>query len=399
MKGDHLFHRKSIFLLIAMLLILVKANPGWAQSGITFENVAAFPDFGKSITFQATIHSEVPLESVSLIIQSNQKQPEIFPMALSDTGEVVYRLDTSTLKIRPFTYLEYQFRVRLQTGTEILSPTYSVRYEDTRFPWETATNDSITVYWYERAADFGQTALSISEEGLRSAQRLLPIPLQSPITIYIYNSSQDIREVLQTSSPWIAGHAAPEDNLILVSIVQGLEERLELERQIPHEIMHILQFQYLGERISQQPLWLIEGLASVSELYPNPDYLEALEQSAIQNRLIPISSLCTAFPRDASGAFLAYAESDSFVRYLYRSFGATGLQNLISQYHDGLGCEQGFEKAFTYSLTQMESRWKQEELRVSPEALVFRNLSPYLVVFLVLFGVTAASVILAKVRG
>lgn len=398
MKENRLFHGKSIFLVV-LLLILIKANPGWAQSGITFENVAAIPEFGKSITFQATIRSETPLESVSLVLQGNQKQPEIFPMSLSETGEVIYRLETSARKIRPFTRLVYQFRVRLQNGSEILSPMYSVRYEDTRFPWETTTNDSITVYWYERDPDFGQTALNVAEEGLRSAQRLLPVPLQSPITIYIYNSSQDIREVLQSSSPWIAGHAAPEDNLILVSIVQGLEERLELERQIPHEIMHILQFQYLGEKISQQPIWLIEGLASVSELYPNPDYLQALEQSAIENRLIPLTLLCTAFPRDASGAFLAYAESDSFVRYLYRSFGATGLQNLMTQYHDGMGCEQGFEKAFTYSLTQMESRWKQEELRVSPEALVFRNLSPYLVIILVLFGATAAAVILAKVRG
>ncbi|BAJ64020.1 peptidase MA family metallohydrolase [Anaerolinea thermophila] len=398
MKENRLFHGKSIFLVV-LLLILIKANPGWAQSGITFENVAAIPEFGKSITFQATIRSETPLESVLLVLQGNQKQPEIFPMSLSETGEVIYRLETSARKIRPFTRLEYQFRVRLQNGREILSPMYSVRYEDTRFPWETTTNDSITVYWYERAPDFGQTALNVAEEGLRSAQRLLPVPLQSPITIYIYNSSQDIREVLQSSSPWIAGHAAPEDNLILVSIVQGLEERLELERQIPHEIMHILQLQYLGEKISQQPIWLIEGLASVSELYPNPNYLQALEQSAIENRLLPLTSLCTAFPRDASGAFLAYAESDSFVRYLYRSFGATGLQNLMTQYHDGMGCEQGFEKAFTYSLTQMESRWKQEELRVSPEALVFRNLSPYLVIILVLFGATAAAVILAKVRG
>ncbi len=382
-----------------LIPILTTTNPGLAQSGITFENVAAIPEFGKSITFQATIRSEEPVESVFLVIQSDKAPPEIFSMSLSESGEAVYRLETSPQKIRPFTRLEYQLRVRLQSGTEILSPTYSVFYEDTRFPWEITARDLITVYWYDRESDFGQTALSIAEEGLRSSQRLIPVNLESPITIYVYNSSQDIREVLQSSSSWIAGHAAPEHNLILVSIAPGLEERLELERQIPHEIMHILQYQYLGEKITQQPTWLIEGLASVAELYPNPDYVQALEQSALENRLIPMASLCKSFPRDASGAFLAYAESDSFVRYLYRSFGATGLQHLMEQYNNGLECEKGFEKAFAYSLTQMETRWKQEELRVSPEALVFRNLSPYLIVFLVLFGATAASVILVKARG
>lgn len=385
--------------LIVLLLILSFTRTGSAQSEISFENVAAIPDFGKSITFQATIRSEKPLDSVFLIVKDSNNPTQAFPMSLSESGEVVYRLETSTQKIRPFSRLEYQFRVRLQSGSEILSPAFSVVYEDTRFPWEITTNDLVTIYWYERDANFGETALNIAEEGIQSAQRLLPVTLQNPITIYIYNSSQDIREVLQSSNSWIAGHTAPKDNLILVSIVPGLEERLELERQIPHEIMHILQYQYLGENISLQPMWLIEGLASVAELYPNPDYLHALEQSALQNQIISILSLCHSFPQDASGAFLAYAESDSFVRYLYRSFGATGLQNLMSQYNNGLSCEQGFEKAFAYSLTQMETRWKQEELRVSPESLVLRNLSPYLIVFLLLFGATAASVILVKIRG
>ncbi|MEJ5313079.1 MAG: peptidase MA family metallohydrolase [Anaerolinea sp.] len=398
MRPGWLFQWQKVFLMM-LLPVLMIANRGFAQSGIAFENVAAIPEFGKSITFQATIRSEVPVEGVVLVIQSDKAPPETFPMSLSETGEAVYRLETSPQKIRPFTRLEYQLRVRLQSGTEILSPTYSVLYEDTRFPWEITSRDLISVYWYERESDFGTTALSIAEEGLRSAQRLIPVTLQSPITIYVYNSSQDIRDVLQSSNPWIAGHAAPEHNLVLVSIAPGLEERLEMERQMPHEIMHILQYQYLGEKITQQPIWLIEGLASVAELYPNPDYLQALEQSALENRLIPINSLCQSFPRDASGAFLAYAESDSFVRYLYRNFGATGLQNLMEQYNNGLECEKGFEKAFAYTLTQMETRWKQEELRVSPEALIFRNLSPYLIVFLVLFGATAASVILVKTRG
>ena len=68
----------------------------------------------------------------------------------------------------------------------------------------------------------------------------------------------------------MAGHAAPDLGVVLISIPAGPDEGLEMQRQIPHELMHLAQYEVIGENFTNQPYWLIEGMASEAELYPNP---------------------------------------------------------------------------------------------------------------------------------
>jgi hypothetical protein len=164
--------------------------------------------------------------------------------------------------------------------------------------------------------------------------------------------------------------------------------------------MHILQYQVMGKDFTRQPVWLVEGMASLVELTPNPEYRSVLETRAGANTLLPIVSLCGAFPRDAGGAFQAYAQSQSFVRFLYTRYGATGLRTLINQYHNGLGCEEGFAAALGGSLSQAETYWKQEELGVNVGSLVLRNLAPYLLIaFLMTVPALAAFLPFRSKRG
>ena len=102
-----------------------------------------------------------------------------------------------------------------------------------------------------------------------------------------------------------------------------------MERQIPHEIMHILEYQITGTSYNQIPVWLLEGLASSAELYPNPDYQQVLEKAVDEDSLLPMSVLCQDFPRDLSGALLAYAQSNSFVRFLNQNFGTRDTLSLV----------------------------------------------------------------------
>ena len=160
--------------------------------------------------------------------------------------------------------------------------------------------------------------------------------------IYAYASAKDMQEILQSiKKNWIGAHADPDLGVMVLSLPEGPEQRLEMERQIPHELMHILLYKMVGAGYVNLPAWLSEGLASVAELYPNPDYLVLLENAHNKGNLPSIISLCQSFPRDASGAFLAYAQSASFTRYLHQRFGSSGMERLVRQYADGLDCERG----------------------------------------------------------
>jgi len=106
------------------------------------------------------------------------------------------------------------------------------------------------------------------------------------------------------------------------------------------------------------PVWFNEGLASISELVPNPDYQVLLETAVKRDGLIPMVSLCQSFPLDISGAQLAYAESTAFTRYLYRQYGSSGLQTLIGGYANGLDCSRAVEVTLKVPLSQVESDWQ-----------------------------------------
>ena len=105
-----------------------------------------------------------------------------------------------------------------------------------------------------------------------------PVQLDQTVRIYVYNTANDLKGALPGTQSWIAGQSAPDLGVILLSIPIGPEDQLELERQLPHELMHVLLYRLLGEKTANLPAWLVEGLASISEIYPNPEYAAALDE-------------------------------------------------------------------------------------------------------------------------
>ncbi len=129
---------------------------------------------------------------------------------------------------------------------------------------------------------------------------------------------------------------------------------------------------------------MTEGAASLAEIYPNPDFQRSLSKASESGTLIPLNLLCNGFSHEASSAFLSYAESISFVRFLSERFGSSGLQTLIKKYQDGLGCSEGLQAAYGQSLDQLDVQWKEEVLGINAQVVAWKNLSPYLLLSLLL---------------
>ena len=171
-----------------------------------------------------------------------------------------------------------------------------------------------------------------------------------------------------------------------------------MERQIPHELMHILLYKMVGAGYVNLPAWLSEGLASVAELYPNPDYLVLLESAHNKGNLPSILSLCQSFPRDASGTFLAYAQSASFTRYLQQRFGSSGLERLLRQYADGLDCQRGAEAALGVPLAQLGREWRKDVFGENVYLTAINNLLPWMVLLIMIAVIPVGLVIAGKRR-
>ena len=144
--------------------------------------------------------------------------------------------------------------------------------------------------------------------------------------------------------------------------------------------MHIVLYHSTDLGYQNLPTWLNEGLASSVELYPSADYRVLLEDAVEKDGLLPISSLCYTFHRDASSALLSYAQAASFVNYIHQTYGTDGISRLISAYANGMDCEQGARKALGVGLQQLERNWQRDVLAQNVALASLQNLFPWLVI-------------------
>lgn len=385
--------RSRTFILAHLLSLLALAIPGLAYAQgrlqVVFSNVQAEYEFGSQLVFRANIDAIAPIQELALFLQpQGETEAIVIPSEAAQDGqvEVIYNLENEHL--RAFTNLRYWFRVILQNGAEVKSDEFGLYYGDDRFNWRILESEPFVVYWYAGGLDFAQEILNVAQAGLDRSMELIPLSQPERVQIYAYENAQDLQEALFLSGQnWIAGHADPDLGVILVSLPAGPEQSLEMERQIPHELMHVLLYRRYGPGYRQLPAWLNEGLASANELYPNPDYRVLLENGYRREALLPIESLCQVFPRDASGALLAYAQAASFTSYLYQQYGSPGIENLIDQYTSGVACDRGPELAFGTPLSQLEIQWRRETFSEDAGAAALESLLPWVIVLAAMLAV------------
>lgn len=393
--------RRLPLLLILTALLFGMIPPARAQTSLQVTDVAVDYDFGSHISFNARLDPALPIAEVVIIFRAaDEPQARIQPVTVSPDGRLNAYFVVPANVLPPFTIITYRFQATLQDGQKRESAEFTFRYEDNRFAWSMLEGGALRIFWYEGDTAFGQTALDIARQGLTRNSELYQLYPASVIDIYIYASAADLQSALGPGSPsWAAGHANPALGVALVSVAPGPEKNLEMERQIPHELTHILLHQNLGNTTyNKLPEWLREGMPTLAEIYRNPDYPFAL-RLAMQNRtLIPMLTLCAPFPQDASRAFLAYAQSGSFTRHLLDQYGASGLAALISAYADGLDCSQGAERAFNKPLSALENDWRTQSLGENQLLPAAQGLAPYIALPLLL-ALPALIIILLGLAG
>jgi hypothetical protein len=372
---------KALTLLLAVGFISLNAYPVRGQEGIALKNPGATVDFGKSITFHAKVTAPLPIKQISLLFRAiNEDVTHVENVQAAEDGSVNFKYDASLSTFPPFGEILFWFQATLSDNKTYTSEAVKFPYNDTRFPWREMTRANVTVYWYAGDDAFGAAALDMAAAGMLAMREFIPISLTDPIHIYIYSNAADLQNTLMLGgTDWAGGHAAPQIGVVLVSIAPDAPKS-ELETKIPHELTHVMLYRSLGVNYARQPAWLLEGIASTMEVYANAEYKRALDVASKNDSLIPFEDLCVSFPPDSGSAYLAYAQSQSFVKYIYESYGASGLSRLNSAYSDGLSCNLGATRALGAPLSQLEARWREDVLGQNVAGVALRNLSPFMLI-------------------
>jgi len=346
-------------------------------------------DFGKSIIFGAKIKSPIPIKQASILFRGvTEEVTRVATLQVADDGSVSYNYDASLNVFPPFGSIVFWFQATLDDGKTYTSAPITFPYNDNRFPWRETKKANVTVHWYAGDDAFGAAALDAAGSGMLAMSEFSPISLTEPVNIYIYSNITDLQNTLMLGGEkWVGGHANPALGVVLVAIAPGASQSIDMETQIPHELAHVMLYRSLGNKYKSQPAWLLEGIASMMELYPNPDYAHALDVAGKSDSLIAFEKLCDSFPADSGNAYLAYAQSQSFVSYIRETYGTSGLGRLTSSYGDGFPCELGATNALGTPLSQLDSRWRESVLGQNTAGVAARNLSPFILLMMLVLVV------------
>ncbi len=386
-------------LLSVLFFLACTYTPVGAQSPQIDSSVSYL--FGETITFQALVHSGRPIKQATIFFQAqNDTRTNLGEAEVTQKNNESYQLSylhqLAFYAIRPFAQVEFRWEILFEDGETYKSPKFSFFYRDNRFEWQELGEAPIQVFWYQGDRTFAQSILDTAHEGLNQLRHNLLLDAPDQLDIYVYHDTSTLLQALNPAGPgWISGHADPDLGVILVSISEGTGQRQDIEQRIPHELAHIALYQAAGPGYNNIPTWFNEGLASLVEIHPNQDYQVLLDHAIETDSLLPIQSLCSGFPRDASNALLAYAQAASFTRFIYEGYGATKIDELIDTYANGISCENGVKTVLGQSLTQLENRWHRESLKQNTALKAFQNLLPWLVALLLTLG---APIVLAIYR-
>ena len=344
-------------------LIVLPAPRVFAQNDAPITGVDVAYQFGEQFTIEGLVDPAADLESVDIQI-AFPGDPRILSVPIRPGPDGFFRFThlVSDRFVRAFSNVGYEF-VLTETGGRVdtLGP-FSFFYTDNRFEWQALGSGSVNVHWYAGDAAYARRILDAAVDGLDRSQAILENDALPTVEIYAYASLADYQFARgQLGQLWSGGHTDPSTGIVLVSLPPGPEVQIEIERKIPHEVAHVNLFQATGAGFWNLPVWLNEGFASILETTPNPDYEFLVSTRVESGESIPLADLCAGFPRDASGALLAYAESASVTRFIEETYGPAGLRFLVDSYAAGASCEQGpLVDPLGLDLTGLDSAWRDQ---------------------------------------
>lgn len=322
--------------------------------------------FREEISFIAKVDSHSPAIRAAVFVrdaQSAATEVLIAEIESRDATTARARFDLRQHPLDPFTSLTYWWQVDLQDGETLQSDASTFRYEDNRFDWQSLSDQGLAIHWVDGDPSFGAKLLAALATAQASIESSLSLPRTESVTLYVYPNVSALQSALNLErSPWSGGHIVSTQDVLLIATEPSPESEALLARDLPHELTHLMLARRMGGGYAQLPSWLNEGLATLEERSPRPALRLSLEQAAREGSLLPIQSLCAAFPFDEEDALLAYAESASFVQYLRDIYGVGGIVRLLDAYQEGASCTGAVQRVYQRSLEQIEHEWMNTSL-------------------------------------
>ena len=352
---------KIITLILSLGLLTVK--PVFAASLAVISNNQIILQFPETATFSGTFTSDAEIQSIILEYGNEQETcgevvAKAFPQFTS--GKTVDAEWTWEMRqsgsLPPGASLWWRWRIIDASGQEMVSELKTATWLDDIHHWKTLHDGLLNFHWYQGDEAFARDLLNAAQGGLEFDETQSGLKTDSPIEIYIYADTNDLRDAILYEPSWTGGQAFPDQDIVILGISQT---DLDWGRDaIVHELTHVLVGHLTFSCLGDVPTWLNEGLAVYSEGDLDPGSQKQLDDAIQNDTLLTVRSLSSGFSEVPDKAYLSYSQSYSLTKFLVETYGQEKMTTLLTSLRDGLTIDEALLRNYSFDVEGLEDEWR-----------------------------------------
>jgi hypothetical protein len=355
------------FAIIALVVCLTLAALSpvivQAQGELSVINSWAEADFPTSLSLNLSARSNFNITDIRLCYSVDHIGfADVFSEALLDfvpatTVDVSWSLDMVKVGgLPPGSSLDYWWKIEDASGARLETEPANVRFEDTRYDWDSLTEGELTLYCYQHDEAFVNELMDSAQVALARLASDTGAELKKPVQLYIYANSSDLRGAMIHPQEWTGGVVYPPQGIVAIGIAPT--NISWGKRAIAHELAHLVVHQMTLNPYNDLPTWLDEGLAMYAEGDPEAEFVVSLEGAIEDGNLISVQSLCSPFSAFVDKARLSYAQSFSLVEYLINTYGQSQMLELLNTFREGSSYDAALEAVYGFNMDGLDSLWR-----------------------------------------
>ncbi len=356
---------RKIIIALILTFSLFTSTTARASPPANVTNNEIILEFPETATFRATFTEDVNITSVVLEYGNEQQTcgeviAKAFPQFTSRktvNAEWTWEMRQSG-SLPPGATLWWRWRVTDANGKVTVSETKTATWLDDVHGWTSMNNgDFLRLHWYEGDQIFAIDLAKAAYNGLQFNETQSGLKADAPIDIYIYASTDDLKDAILYEPSWTGGQAFPDQDIVILGIS---EADLDWGRDaVVHELTHVLVGHLTFSCLGDVPTWLDEGLAVYSEGELDPPSQTQLEDAIRDDTLLSLHSLSGGFSEVSDKAYLSYSQSYSITKFLIETYGQDKMTALLLALRDGKTIDDTLLQTYGFDIEGLEDAWRQ----------------------------------------
>ena len=354
---------RLLALTVCLFLALLAPSLVQAQGGLTILDSWAQAEFPNRLNFSLSAESDANITDIRLHYRVDQigfaqVTSEVYiEFVPANTVRIDWSLEmVKTGGLPPGCSIEYWWTVEDASGDRVETAPVQVKFDDTRYSWQSLTEGKVTIYWYEGEQSFAQELVATAHQALARLAEDTGAELEKPVKLYIYANAQDLQGAMIYPQEWTGGATFTRHGIVVIGIAPS---NLDWgKRAIAHELTHLVINQMTLNPYIGLPIWLDEGLAMHTEGPLEPVFADSLGMAIAENRLISVQSLSSPFSAYAEESVLSYAQSYSLVDFLITNYGRGKMLELLNTFRQGSSYDSALEKVYGFDMDGLDALWR-----------------------------------------